>query len=65
MKYYTAKQLNNLKKFEGKFIDYYPHHYEYWNDKIHQYETVYEIRGISSTIKENFQIPEEITSKTH
>ena len=60
MKYYTAKQLNNLKKFEGKCIDAYPHHYEYWNAKIHQYQTVYEIRGISSTIKENFETPEEI-----
>jgi hypothetical protein len=57
MKYYTKEQL--LKRYKDKFIDTYPHHYEKWNDKIHQYETVYEVRGISNTIKENFNLPED------
>lgn len=55
---YTSDEL--LKKFKGKFIDVYPHHYEYRNPKTHQYETVYEVRGISKQIKENYQSPEEI-----
>ena len=58
MKTYTADQL--LKKYKGKFLDAYPHHHEFWSDKTHQYETVWEVRGVSSTIKENFQTPEEV-----
>jgi len=57
-KYYTKEQL--VKKYSGRFIDTYPHHYEYWNDRTHQYETVYEVRGISKTIRENYESPEEI-----
>jgi len=56
-KYYTAKQL--LKKYDGKYIDTYPHHYERWNDKTHQYVTVYEVRGVSKTIKENYNLPQD------
>ena len=59
-KYYTKKQLQTLTKFKDKFINSYPHHHEYWNEKLHRYETVYEIRGISSTIRENYQTVEEI-----
>ena len=59
-KKYTAEQLKTLSKFRNKFLDVYPHHYDYWNVKLNQYETVYEIRGISSTIKENFQSVDEI-----
>jgi hypothetical protein len=58
-KLYTANQLRNWKKFKNKFLDTYPLHYEYKNDKG-QWETVYEVRGISDTIKENFQTVEEI-----
>jgi hypothetical protein len=57
-KLYTAAKL--LKKFKGKFIDTYPHHHTYWNDKLHRYETVYEVRGVSRTIRENYQTPEEV-----
>jgi hypothetical protein len=55
---YTKEQL--YKKYEGKYIDTYPHHFEFWNDKTNKYETVYEIRKVSSTIKENFELPERI-----
>ena len=55
MKYYKLNEL--LKKFKGKYIDIYPHHFEYWNEKINQYETVYEVRGKSKTIRENYNLP--------
>jgi hypothetical protein len=57
-KYYTKEEL--IKKFKGKFIDTYPHHHEYWNDKLNRYETVYEVRKVSRTIRENFETPEEV-----
>jgi len=57
-KYYTKEEL--LKKFAGKYIDTYPHHYEYRNPITHKWETVYEVRGVSKTIKENFETPEEV-----
>ena len=57
MKYYRKEQL--LKKYAGKYIDTCPHHYKYWNDKINKYETVYEVRGVSKTIKENYNLPED------
>ena len=56
-KLYTAQEL--CKKFAGKYIDVYPHHHTYWNDKIHRYETVYEVRKISRKIRENFNLPED------
>lgn len=60
MKYYTKKQLETLTKFKNKFIDVYPRHHEYWNDKLHKYETVFEVRDISNVIKENYQSVDEI-----
>ena len=57
-KLYTSNEL--LKKYKGKFIDTFPHHHEYRNPITHKFETVYEVRGVSKTIKENFQSPEEI-----
>jgi len=54
---YTADELCRI--FKGKYINTYPHHFEYWNKEKHQYETVYEVRGVSNTIKENFNLPEE------
>ena len=57
-KLYTAAEL--VKKFKGKFIDTYPHHYEYRNPDTHKWETVYEVRGVSKTIKENYETPEEV-----
>ena len=59
-KLYTAAEL--IKKYKGKYIDTYPHHFEYWNDELHRYETVYEVRGVSKTIRENYQTPEEVIS---
>jgi uncharacterized protein YukE len=61
MKYYTPSQL--AKKYKGKFINTYPHHYEYWNEDTNQYQTVYEVREVSDTIKENCQTVEEILYK--
>ena len=61
MKTYTKEKL--IKKYKGKFIDTYPLHYEYWNDKIHKYETVYEVRGVSKTIRENYNLPEDCIIK--
>jgi hypothetical protein len=55
MKLYTKQEL--FKKYTGKYIDVYPHHYEYWNVKNYEYETVYEVRGVSSKIKENYNLP--------
>lgn len=57
-KLYTRNQL--CKKFAGKFIDTYPHHYEHRNTTTNKFETVYEVRGVSKTIKENFNLPENI-----
>ena len=56
-KLYTASEL--LTKFAGKYIDTYPHHFEYKNPDTHQYETVYEVRKVSRKIKENFNLPED------
>ena len=56
MKTYTKEQL--LKKYKDKYISVYLHHYKYWNDKINKYETVYEVLGVSNTIKENYNLPE-------
>ena len=57
MKYYTEQEL--IKKYKGKYIDTYPHHYELWNDKTNKWETVYEVRGVSKTIRENYNLPED------
>ena len=56
-KLYTAAEL--IKKYKGKYIDTYPHHYEYWNDTLHRFETVFEVRGVSKTIRENYETPED------
>lgn len=58
MKILTAKQLQS-KKFENKFLDTYPLHY-HQKDKNGRWETVYEIRGVSSKIKENYETVDEI-----
>jgi len=55
-KLYTAEQL--LKKYKGKYIDTYPHHYER-KDKDGNWITVYEVRGVSKNIKENYNLPED------
>lgn len=60
-KKYTAKQLQSLKKFQGKFLNVYPCHYDFWEDGK-GYVTVYEVRGISEEVRENYQSVEEILS---
>ena len=55
MKLYTVSELK--KKYGGKFIDTYPHHFEVIDKKTGKYITVYEVRGVSQTIKENYNDP--------
>jgi len=57
MKTYTKEQLN--KKYKGKYIYTYPLHHEKWCDKKNKYITVYEVRGISDTIRENYNLPKD------
>ncbi|MGF7535550.1 hypothetical protein AAGG74_18010 [Bacillus mexicanus] len=56
---FTSEQLLKWKKFEGKYLNVYPRHYDYWKDGI-GYVTVYEVRGITDEIKENYQSVKEI-----
>ena len=58
-KKYTIEQLENWKKFQGKYLNVYPYHYDFWVDGK-GYETVFEIRGISDEIRENYQSVDEI-----
>ncbi len=58
-KKYTADQLIRWKKFNNKYINVYPCHYDYWVDGK-GYETVYEVRGISNKIRENYQTVSEV-----
>ena len=51
MKTYTANEL--VKKYKGKCIDTYP---------VYDYKTqqqLYEVRGVSKTIRENYNLPED------
>ena len=57
MKLYTKEQL--IKKYSGRFIDTYPHHYEVKN-KNGDFVTVYEVRSVKKTIWENHNQPEEV-----
>ena len=61
-KLYTIEQLMNWKKFEGKYLNVYPHHYTYWQDG-EGYETVFEIRGISDEVRENYLTVDEIAER--
>lgn len=58
-KLYTKQQLLTLARFKGKQLNVYPHHHEFWVDGV-GYETVYEVRGTSNVIRENYQSAEEI-----
>jgi len=51
MKTYSANEL--IKKYSGKYINVYPV-YDY--DK---HEQRYEVRGVSKTIKENYNLPQD------
>jgi hypothetical protein len=56
-KFYTAEQLK--KKYRGMYINVYLHHYEQKDEKTGKYITVYEVRGISKVIRENYNLPED------
>ena len=56
-KMFTAEQL--LKKYKGKYINTYPKHHDYRDEKTGDFVTLYEVRGISKTIKENFNLPQD------
>lgn len=60
MRLYTAEELIN--KYNGKFIDTYPHHYEK-KDSKGNWITLYEVRSVKQTIWENHNIPEEEVSR--
>jgi hypothetical protein len=55
MKQYTAIEL--IKKYSGKYIDVYPT-YDY---KKQQW--LYEVRGVSKIIRENYNLPEDCIVK--
>lgn len=56
MKLYTKEEL--CKKYRGRFIETYPHHYE---RRVHgKWITLYEVRGTSNYIKENYNLPEAV-----
>lgn len=57
----TSDEL--MQKYSGKYIDVYPHHQTRWNEKENRYETVYEVRGVSKKIKENYNLPEDAIAK--
>lgn len=51
--------LQELKrKYAGKYVDVYPHFYE--RRVNNKWITVYEIRGVSKIVKENFESVENI-----
>ena len=52
---YTGAEL--LEKFKGKYIDVYEH-YNY-----QKHITEYEVRGVSKTIRENYNFPEDCISQ--
>ena len=56
-KRYTAEQL--VKKFAGKYIYTYPVFPGKWDDKLNKYVTLYEVRGVSRKIRENYNLPED------
>ncbi len=56
-KMFTAEQL--IKKYKDKYINTYPRHYDYQDEKTGDYVTLYEVRGVSKTIKENFNLPQD------
>jgi hypothetical protein len=60
MKILTEKQLRS-SKYKNKFLDAYPLHY-HTKDKNGYWITVYELRGVSSKIRENYETVEEILS---
>jgi hypothetical protein len=57
-KKYTLDQLK--KKYAGKYIQVSYHHYDYWNDTINKFETVYKVIKVGTTEKESFTLPAEI-----
>lgn len=59
-KKYTAEEL--IKKFSDKYIDTYPYFYDK-QDKHGNWVTLYEVRGVSETLKENYNLPEDCIIK--
>jgi hypothetical protein len=61
MKLLTQEQIN--KKYKGRYIDIYPHHFEFWNSKTNKYETVYEVRKVYKTAHENTTLGEDVGTR--
>ena len=57
MKLFTKEQL--LQKYKGKFIDVVYHYYEK-HDENGEWITMYEVRCVSSKIRENYKFPEDL-----
>lgn len=55
-KLYTANQL--IKKYHGKYIDVYTYFYAA-KSSLRNHITKYEVRGVSDTIRENYNLPED------
>jgi hypothetical protein len=56
-KLYTLEELKT--KYAGRFIDTYPRHFE--KRVGGKWVTVYEVRSVSKTERENHERPERIT----
>jgi len=54
---YTSHELS--KKFAGKYINVYPHHYDR-QDSQGNWITVYEVRSVRDSIQENHNLPEDV-----
>ena len=59
-RWWNAKEL--VKIYKGTYIDAYPHFMEARDEKGN-WITLYEVRGISKKIKENFNLPEDCLVK--
>lgn len=53
---YTADEL--IRKYKNKYIDTFPHFYVRRNS-YGKWITFYEVRGVSKTLKENYNLPED------
>lgn len=58
-KLYTLEQLAAWKKFQGMYLNVCPRNFIFWENGI-GYVQVYEVRGMSEKIQENYLSVEEI-----
>ncbi|HLQ96352.1 MAG TPA: hypothetical protein VK108_08195 [Pseudogracilibacillus sp.] len=58
-KLYTLEQLECWKKFQGLYLNVCPNHFTFWKDGK-GYITVFEVRGTSEEVRENYLSVDEI-----